>query len=181
MRFRPWLILAAVPLLLAVAPQPVTAPIALGFWLKEGATPAHPGLVGVDADGPCGTVARLQVDRIPDFKPSDPFAVAEAVELDSKGATIRRWRLPADYVVGALDGDWLLTAYAGKSDPLWIDPAGRLGVASAADARIALGDDSVMVVACPAGVTVPDGAQCLSVRDRPQHARRIIAAPGVCS
>lgn len=181
MRFRPWLILAVVPLLLAAAPQPVTAPVALGFWLQEGAAPSHPGLVGVDQDGPCGPVAKLRVDRIPDFKPSDPFAAGEAVELDGKGTAIRRWRLPVDYVVSAVNGDWLLAAYAGKSNPLWVDPAGRLGVANAADAAIMLADDSTKVVSCPAGAAVPDGAQCLSVRDRPHDVRRIIAAPSVCS
>ncbi|KGM34714.1 hypothetical protein [Inquilinus limosus] len=181
MRLRPWLILATAPLLLAAAPQPVTAPVPLGFWLKDGATATHPGLVGVDQEGPCGPIARLRVDRIPDFRPSDPFAAVEAVELDGKGTAIRRWRLPADYVVSALDGDWLLAAYAGKSDPLWVDPAGRIGVASAADAGIALGDDSTAVVTCPAGAQGPDGAQCLSVRDRSRNVRRIIAAPGVCS
>lgn len=84
-------------------------------------------------------------------------------------------------VAGDTCGGPRFQAYAGKSDPVWIDPAGRLGVASAADARIALADDSTRVVACPAGTKIPDGAQCLSVRDRPQQARRIVAAPGLCS
>jgi hypothetical protein len=180
MRIRHWLILALAPLVMAAAPQPLTAPVSLGFAVREGATPTHPALERVE-DGPCGAIARLRVDRIPDFKPSDVFATVPVVELNGRGEVVRSWRLPWDYTVSALDGDWLLTAYAGKSDPLWIDPAGRLGVASAADARIALADDSARVVVCPAGAKIPDGAQCLSVGDQRQHARRTIAAPGVCS
>jgi hypothetical protein len=180
MRARHWLILALAPLVMAAAPQPVTAPVSLGFAVREGATPAHPALEKVE-DGSCGAVARLRVDHIPDFKPSDVFATVPVVELDGRGEVVRSWRLPWDYTVSALDGDWLLTAYAGKSDPLWIDPAGRLGVASAADAGIALADDSARVVACPAGAKIPDGAQCLSVRDQLRNILRTIAAPGVCS
>jgi hypothetical protein len=180
MRVRHWLILALAPLVMAAAPQPVTAPVSLGFSVREGATPAHPALEKVE-DGPCGAIARLRVDHIPDFKPSDVFATVPVVELNAKGETVRSWRLPWDYTVSGLDGDWLLTAYAGKSDPLWIDPAGRLGAASAADAKIALADDSPRVVACPTGAKIPDGAQCLSVGDPSHHARRIVAAPGVCS
>jgi hypothetical protein len=180
MRLRHGLIIAMAPLVMAAAPQPVPGPISLGFAVREGATPTHPALEKIE-DGPCGPVARLRVDHIPDFKPTDVFSTIPVVELNGKGAVIRSWRLPVDHTVSALDGDWLLTAYAGKSDPLWIDPAGRLGVASPADARIALADDSARVVACPAGAKILEDAQCLSVGDQPQHTRRIIAAPGVCS
>lgn len=181
MRIRPWLILAAAPLLLAAAPEPVSAPVSLGFWVREGATPAHPAMERVEEDGPCGPVARLKVSSVPDFKPSDPLMAEEAMELDGKGAVLRRWRLPVDYTVSAVSGDWMLAAYAGKSDPYWFDLSGRIGAVSAADAKIATVDDSVRLVDCPAGAKVPEGMQCLSVPDLSRQARRVIAAHGVCS
>jgi hypothetical protein len=180
---RYWLILMTPLALGATAPAPVVAPISLGFAVKEGSVAKHPALERVDPDGPCGPVATLRVTAVPDFKPSEPFTTNPAVELNSSGKIVRRWRLPADYTVSALDGDWMLISYAGKSNPLWVNAEGKLGMATSEDADFALGgNDGVMVTeACPAGATIPQGAQCLSVRDRPAQMRRIIATAGVCS
>lgn len=183
MRILSWLIIAAPLVLGAAAPRPVSTPLVLGFGVREGSIPHHPALQSVDTEGPCGAVALLRVDRIPDFATSEPLMTVPAVELDGRGKAVRRWRLPADHVVSAVEGDWLLVSYAGKSGPFWVDTAGRLGVATAEDAAFATGgEDGVSVVdACPASTEMPEGAQCLSVRDRAARTRRIIAAPGVCS
>lgn len=180
MRIKTLLILPALIGIAASAPGPklLTKPIPLSFGVKDGATPKHPALVGTSDEGPCGAEATLNVTSVPRFKPAEPFTNQTATEIDSKGKTLRSWPLPSDYVVSSLDGDWLLTSYAGKADPIWVHTSGKIGVASAADSAIALGDDGVMLTtSCPAN----DDRQCLSVRDRPARSRRTIVAPGVCS
>lgn len=180
---RPKALLLAIPALITLAaaapgPKPLAKPMVLGFAVKDGAKPRHPALVSVHPEGPCGASAKLRVSAIPAFKPADALTTGTATEIDAGGKALRRWRLPEDYVVNSLDGDWLLASYAGKSAPVWIHTSGKLGTASAADSAVALGQDGVVLTkTCKAGADL----QCLSVRDRPAKTRRTVTAPGVCS
>lgn len=163
------------------APQPLDAPIDLGFALEDGAAAKHPALVKVETEGPCGATAILKVDRIPAFGAGSTLSAVDVTEVDAKGNTLRQWRLPQDYVVSSLDGDWLLASWAGKRDPIWVNPAGDIGVPNATEKALATGgkDGVELSKSCPASMA--EDGQCLAVRDRPAGRTRILVAPGVCS
>ncbi|MGV1681781.1 hypothetical protein [Sphingopyxis sp. NJF-3] len=124
-------------------------------------------------------MAYLDVTSIPAFTDRDGLVATIAIEIDSRGKELRRWRLPNSYLIESLDGEWALASYAGKQASLWIHTSGRIGKPTdAEDAMTTDGNSGVMLTTtCPLNA----GLQCLSIRDHPAKTRRLVATEPICS
>lgn len=87
------------------------ADIEVSLW-PVGNVESLPGVVSVE-DGPCGSVARVRLSRLPPLD-SIPLKPERVVEIDAAGQVIRRWATPVDTYPVALDGKALIVGFNGR-------------------------------------------------------------------
>ena len=106
----------------AVASAGDTAVYKLAFWPGKNST-RDPRFVSME-DGPCGNVVWARVRALPLDEKGAALIPELAVELNSRGVTIRRWPMPVDAVAIGVKGNALLM----KSDNLtfWVTPQGAI-------------------------------------------------------
>lgn len=171
---------ASAPQAEPVAAEPSTHRFA---FAERGKTPGASAVSIVGAEPtPCGPVLIARVATIP---LEDARVLPDwVVEFDASGKQVRKWGVPYEALVVAIDGQRL--QFRTDTGTYWTDAAGAVEQADANGLgagveRPASLVDAGTALECPAGIAGPDAeVQCATVRDAAGQERRL-AVETVCS
>jgi len=149
-------------------------------WPEDGATPQASSGAGDAVDlieHPCGAVREITVSRLPPPGRRGHIAGTESViEFAEGGGILRRWSLPVDASLQAIDRDRLVFAYDRRR--YQVDDQGR--VRPGADRTSPL-----EAIACPPSIEAEFRASeyllCLRMNDLSDGAPRRIAYEAACT
>jgi hypothetical protein len=89
----------------------------LPFWAGKGAKTDKRVLEIVPHCCCSGDIAIARVAQLPAVGEKDPLEPELALELNDKGEVLRRWPLPVDKSILAIDGEQILVQIAPKTSP----------------------------------------------------------------
>lgn len=171
---------SSAPAVEGAAPEPPTHRFA---FAERTATPGASAVSIVGSEPtPCGPVLVARVASIP---LDDARVLPDwVVEFGASGRQVRRWGVPYEALVTALDGERV--QFRTEAGTYWTDASGAVEQADAngidaAGTRPASLVDGGAALDCPAAVAGTEGEmQCATVRDAAGQERRL-AVETVCS
>ena len=157
-------------------PPPAKTPMDLRFWINEGATAEKDSRIVEILDHPCGAVATLRVDAIPE--PTDTIDVDRIIEVGPDGSEIANWRVPTDSFHVAARGE-LIGVSDNSALSIWVNPVGMLYTMNIAERRT----PDPELVECPDVEHFRNSAylQCYHLTDSATGKARLFAAEGTCT
>ena len=155
------------------SPEPLATPIEVHFWLKEGKGVGDDPRILLTDGHPCGSIAVMSVESIPDDTPAIETDVY--VAFDPDGRELAAWHVPVDFWVEQVRGD-LVGVKGTRGHSLWIDERGRIFHRTA-------GSAPQTQIECPKLDRFEGSAflRCFSTPDVVSGRERLIAWEGICT